>query len=974
MQANEIYPIKLAGKITRFSPLGDPTIEQYYHTALEQGRFLEHSIADANFALAQRLRDLQEKIEHKLGMQKVSLDGQSKYRSRFFKYAADAVEFIKIVKMYLKEIQGVAAAAQGNIGQLLAIEQSMLQMVQSNINALAGLLAEICNWHLPKLPSIPNLAAALGISATSFHWSGYNFGSLLSYARPKISISSFSFSQCIMKQPGLDTALDVPIPSMITTPEGLVIGQTPANFTPPLSGAIAADPNDYTDPTFIATMQATTGTPIYTSTFNQNSLQGSLPNPESIISNYQMDPATYALNVLSTVTNLLGVTAADERSTFIQYVTLSDIIASNYDPNLTAVWLFYLQACRNGRGGNWIPNFQSQYSTSITPSLAYLATTAVPWNNVLGGSGVSAGPIAIPLIAALQADITGNLKWRLSYIEAALLGYGRTTTWDSAADATYLSSYTGNALDYVATAFDPTVTSQVTVGTGTAEFPVTMAIPTGLLTIINAVIVVASENIQYDTSYQAQRASFRYTYNAFAQATEVDRFTQFWRQFYYNFQQLLLNQSSYALGFVGNYEDTMDSAIDPLGNPTDATALELDASTRSQTWTPGTPLLAIPVVPEILPQNALAPAANATGWTGASFSPAAFLSRPDIQQLPIPTQIAMLRLNVSYATLLASMSDQQNAIQTAIQQAQNIVNQSTTPGFDVQDAVGTVAGGSLVLGFPTINFDNGNYVSNANTFTVQITGDYTLSGVISFGTGGPGTMQVAILVNGIQAYLGVPTDPTSVGPIDIPYTYNANFNQGDTIQIQAISPFNTTITAGSLTGILLTEPYPNSPEVTNTYKIFIAGTLFPDPAPPIAVSVTNTLVPPYTLPTSVPANPFDGTVYSSPVYPIDPTVQRFTSDSPSVTFFPRLDGIALSPAKQGNQISVGCTYGGIYTLPTDQGWTPGGLLYAGPGGVLTQDFNTIVNSCYWIVVIGRAVTSESFIYEPNLPSSTSQSF
>jgi hypothetical protein len=581
MQANEIYPIKLAGTITRNAPLGDPTIEQYYHTALEQGRFLEHSIADANFALAQRLRDLQEKIEQKLGMQKIALDGQSKYRSRFFKYAADAVEFIKIVKMYLNEIQGVAAAAQGNIGQLLAIEQSMLQMVQANINALSGLLAEICNWHLPKLPSIPNLAAALGVSATSFHWSGYNFGSLLSYATPKISIPSFSFSQCVMQQPGLDTALELPIPSAITTPEGLVIGQSPANFTPPLGGAIAADPNDYTNPTFIATMQATTSTPIYTSTFNQNSLQGSLPNPETIISNYMMDPVTYALNVLSTVPSLLGVTTADERSTFLQYVTLSQIIASNYDPNLTAVWLFYLQACRNGRGGNWIPNFQSQYGTSIVPSLNYLNTTAVPWNNVLGGSGVSAGPIAIPLIAALQADTTGNLKWRLSYIEAALLGYGRTTTWDSAADATYLSSYTGNALDYVATAFDPTVISQVTVGTGTAEFPVTMIIPTALVTVINAVVVVASENIQFDTSYQAQRAAFRYTYNAFAQATEVDRFTQFWRQFYYNFQQLLLTQSTYAVGFVANYEDTMDSAVDPLGNPADATALELDASTRA---------------------------------------------------------------------------------------------------------------------------------------------------------------------------------------------------------------------------------------------------------------------------------------------------------------------------------------------------------------------------------------------------------
>lgn len=333
----------------------------------------------------------------------------------------------------------------------------------------------------------------------------------------------------------------------------------------------------------------------------------------------------------------------------------------------------------------------------------------------------------------------------------------------------------------------------------------------------------------------------------------------------------------------------------------------------------------------------------------------------------------MLRLNVSYATLLTSMSQQQTAIQTAIQQAQGIVAQSTTPGFDIQGATGNVTG-SLVLSFPTINFDNGGYVKNANTFVIQTAGDYTLSGVISFGAGGPGTMQVAILINDAQAFLSVPTDPDSVGPIDIPYTFNATFQQGDTIQVQALASFNVPITAGTLTALLLTEEFPTAPTVTNSYTIFIAGTDFPEPAPPLAVSTINSLESPYTLPTSVPANPFDSTANSSPVYPIDPTVQRLTTDTPPVTFFPRLDGITLSKAGQGNQISVACGYGGVYTLPTDQGWTPGGLLYVAPGGYLTQNYADIVNTCYWIVVIGRAVTSQSFIYEPNLPSSLTQTF
>jgi hypothetical protein len=93
-----------------------------------------------------------------------------------------------------------------------------------------------------------------------------------------------------------------------------------------------------------------------------------------------------------------------------------------------------------------------------------------------------------------------------------------------------------------------------------------------------------------------------------------------------------------------------------------------------------------------------------------------------------------------------------------------------------------------------------------------------------------------------------------------------------------------------------------------------------------------------------------------------------------LTFFPRLDGITLGMANAGDQIAVATTYGGVYQAPSDQGWIPGGTLYVGPNGILTQDFSSISFTCYWIIVMGRAVDSHSFIYEPNLPSSIAQTF
>ena len=153
-------------------------------------------------------------------------------------------------------------------------------------------------------------------------------------------------------------------------------------------------------------MKGTTSTPYYTNdptytypipggtasgTFNPlTSMQGSLPDPNTVISNYQMPPATYAANVMSTVPSLLPDVAnqvpATLRKDLTQYITLGAVVASNYDPNLTAAWLYYISGARGtsgGRAGNWLPNFQAAFQQYVQPSIDYLASTPVPWNRVL---------------------------------------------------------------------------------------------------------------------------------------------------------------------------------------------------------------------------------------------------------------------------------------------------------------------------------------------------------------------------------------------------------------------------------------------------------------------------------------------------------------------------------------------------------------------------------------------------------------
>ena len=1027
----EMWPIKAKGKVTRLNPLGDPKVEHFYHKALEPGRHLETSLGDANNMLAERKREVLARIALLLDVNKVAVNAQYGKHGRRILLAANSIAFLKEIASFQSEIVGLIAAVTQNIGMLQSMEQNMTRMVQANLNAIANILNNICNWGLPDLPAIPNF-----FSDTIWQWNGFNFFPLASF-QPHIGFDkNFAFNQCVIHAPNLDIFRNYP--STVQTYSGLQYGTSA--FVPPLDGAV------------------------FGSNFNSNSsMLGSVPDPNTITNDYQMPAQTYQDNIVSIVPATrdnvvepgdadysnpdLAVRQPKLRTSLVHFVTLQQIVASNFDPNLTAEWLFYLGGARTGRGGVWIQNFQAVYNALVAPSVSYLTQHDVPWN-----SGALAVPVAIPLIDTLKnATNQLNLLWKLSYVEASLLGYTRTKDWDGGADLSYLNDFTKADLDYRVTTIDPTVTATMVLGADTAQFPVVCTFPAAIAAILTEVIIKATADILNALKFQSPHPQFRFTYNSFAVAVEVDRFTQFWREFNSNLQVLLV-QDPYLVGFTTTYKESLDSAVNPLGDPTIYSLLKTDVASRSRTWTPGTPLLTIPVAPNIKFTSNTSPTNTNNGWSGNDLDAVAFLSRPDIQGQPIPVQIAMLRTNLSYA----GISRWQDAMLAEIQSqlaiaAETIVN-SGSIGFQVEITAADVpypqvvpVGSDLQLAFDKIDFDITGNVVNPTTFVIQSAGAYAVVGEIVWDSGLIGVRTVTIYQNG-NAILSVSTNQET-GPITLPLSYSGEFALGDEVVVKVSHSLglDQNVLAGSMFSMVqqssdtFVPPLASGSETSDNTSIFVAGdtttqdyhTVSPVHAQqvsfsplPIVVHIDGNgkVVPldpttvifdhPFTI-SSISGDGTNWTVITSGAHGLNPgdsvsildtanfngtfvliaptsgssfTIAN-TSNSGSIetsgtvlagnVVFPFADGIILDNAVNGSTVvtpgdtvDTGIRYGGVFQIPAGLPVLPltkGGLIYARPGGVITQDYDLLITQVQWIVCVGRAATTDTFIWEPHVP-------
>src|SRR5271154_5296099 len=128
-QAALLWPIKAQGAVTRLSPAGNPAVSSVYSNSMEQGRFLESSIADANTQLLQAKQELFDKLTILSHMNSLAVDGQLGHTPRVPKYIADSISILQTAQQFQNEIVQLVAAIQQNITMILAIEQSMLMMV-----------------------------------------------------------------------------------------------------------------------------------------------------------------------------------------------------------------------------------------------------------------------------------------------------------------------------------------------------------------------------------------------------------------------------------------------------------------------------------------------------------------------------------------------------------------------------------------------------------------------------------------------------------------------------------------------------------------------------------------------------------------------------------------------------------------------------------------------------------------------------
>jgi hypothetical protein len=101
----------------------------------------------------------------------------------------------------------------------------------------------------------------------------------------------------------------------------------------------------------------------------------------------------------------------------------------------------------------------------------------------------------------------------------------------------------------------------------------------------------------------------------------------------------------------------------------------------------------------------------------------------------------------------------------------------------------------------------------------------------------------------------------------------------------------------------------------------------------------------------------------------------YAIDDTGVVLAPLPDGITTTSATAGGQVSVAAQYGGLFSVASAN-LIVGGLLYAGLGGIITQNFTDLLNGggsppagpVGWIVCVGRAISTTEFIYEPHLPT------
>jgi hypothetical protein len=189
------------------------------------------------------------------------------------------------------------------------------------------------------------------------------------------------------------------------------------------------------------------------------------------------------------------------------------------------------------------------------------------------------------------------------------------------------------------------------------------------------------------------------------------------------------------------------------------------------------------------------------------------------------------------------------------------------------------------------------------------------------------------------------TDILSVGPITQNFSVIQQLNVGDTLQVLVTQSTGVTtdIVLGAELSVLLVPSSEANPQPTST-----------DIKAPSSDNQTRSL-------------PADATMVAGVAVQIQPDGGVLPVDPVGATSTPFVDGIVVSAVQDTALASVGTGYGTLYDI-TGANFVVGGLIYAGPGGILTQNYSVLITEVAWLVIVGRAVGASMLIFEPQIPT------
>lgn len=838
---------------------GRPQIEGTMHKAMEQGRMVESALGDAIFIVQDAKRNMLQRITHYVLMQMGGVDTYLPDKVRPMKLATTVAKWIQQAREYIQEVMAIVQALMQCIGWLQMILNNIRAFIQNIMNMIATLLNEICNLGLPDLPALPNI---FGL----FKFDGFQFAALKGAFNFKLSFdTNFAFKQCNIHKPNTDIFRNYP--KTLDLGGGLVLTM-PGPSRPrlgdrvdvgTLQSVIDSGGNTAGLPPDMQMKFNSTSVPFFTPDYDvDRDVYGSFPDPNQIVSNYEISPADYGRNVLSlvptpdtiswghgatepnpfvdgarSISNMLDprsqalmdlkLAAVDNlrekinhirqdiRAFSVAAINLEAGVDSNYNAHIFAAWIEYLYRCRYespthelGRGGKWVPRFQEVFDEFIVPSYNVLIATPVKWHVGINGN-LQAMPDDLPLVVQLKQwkqsndPRWGQLLYMLSYVEASLLGYNRSTRWDSykakqstdmdAQVQAYLQWVTTSNLDLAPTAIDDSLMLDVVLdGGGLAQWPSKISVPANIVTRVQDLVNKCTKDVarrsgELATVFTSDEVEnkWRYTYNIHAESTVVDKYSAYFRQFAANWQRFMdPNQTDVRVRAVTqSYQLAIDSAVNPLAEALGIADIFLwireDTLNKNASWIPGTPALP---APDPLAESTTKPyslldgpgPSDPTGWAQSpnnymAFTPAPwtnpanppaapglfnaeeFISRPDVQALPLNVQLKMLQLNQAAAAVAQTLAETESTITSKMNAVQ----------ADVDDGLMQIA-------------DLSAKIDSIETQSAAILDDIANGGD---GTGGTGTGGGS---TGGGVTSTTPSYRTTIGGTDL--IFNVNHNLG----------------------------------------------------------------------------------------------------------------------------------------------------------------------------------------------------